>query len=83
MALKLVGSISENGLFQKLFSNPEIKETEVIHVLENSYPMVDFNTPVEKISALINKENGAILSKDESGMIHIITKYDILQALAK
>jgi len=79
----IVGSISENGLFQKLFSNPEIKETEVKHVLENSYPMVDFNTPVEKISALINKENGAILSKDESGMIHIITKYDILQALAK
>jgi cystathionine beta-synthase len=79
----IVGSISENGLFQKLFSNPEIKETEVNYVLENSYPMVDFNTPVEKISALINKENGAILSKDESGMIHIITKYDILQALAK
>jgi cystathionine beta-synthase len=79
----IVGSISENGLFQKLFSNPEIKETEVKYVLENSYPMVDFNTPVEKISALINKENGAILSKDESGMIHIITKYDILQALAK
>lgn len=79
----IVGSISENGLFQKLFSNPEIKETEVQYVLEHSYPMVDFNTPVEKISALINKENGAILSKDESGMIHIITKYDILQALAK
>ncbi len=79
----IVGSISENGLFQKLFSNPEIKETEVQYVLENSYPLVDFNTPVEKISALINKENGAILSKDESGMIHIITKYDILQALAK
>jgi len=79
----IVGSISENGLFQKLFSNPEIKETEVKYVLENSYPLVDFNTPVEKISALINKENGAILSKDESGMIHIITKYDILQALAK
>jgi cystathionine beta-synthase len=79
----IVGSISENGLFQKLFSNPEIKETEVKNVLENSYPIVDFNTPVEKISALINKENGAILSKDESGMIHIITKYDILQALAK
>jgi cystathionine beta-synthase len=79
----IVGSISENGLFQKLFSNPEIKETEVQYVLENSYPIVEFNTPVEKISALINKENGAILSKDESGMIHIITKYDILQALAK
>jgi len=80
---KIVGSISENGLFQKLFSNPELKESHVIDTIEHSYPMVDFNTPVEKISTLINKNNGAVLSKDDSGTIHIITKYDILQALAK
>jgi len=80
---KIVGSISENGLFQKLFSNPEIKESLVIDTLETAYPMVDFSTPVEKIGTLINKNNGAVLSKDESGNIHIITKYDILQALAK
>jgi len=80
---KIVGSISENGLFQKLFSNPEIKESLVIDTIETAYPMVDFNTPVEKIGTLINKNNGAVLSKDESGNIHIITKYDILQALAK
>jgi len=80
---QIIGSISENGLFQKLFSNPEIKESKVIDTIETAYPMVDFNTPVEKISTLINKNNGAVLSKDESGTIHIITKYDILQALAK
>ena len=80
---RIIGSISENGLFQKLFSNPEIKESKVIDTIESAYPMVDFNTPVEKISTFINKNNGAVLSKDESGTIHIITKYDILQALAK
>jgi cystathionine beta-synthase len=80
---QIIGSISENGLFQKLFSNPEIKESKVIDTIESEYPMVDFNTPVEKISTFINKNNGAVLSKDESGTIHIITKYDILQALAK
>ncbi len=80
---RIIGSISENGLFQKLFSNPEIKESKVIDTIETAYPMVDFNTPVEKISTFINKNNGAVLSKDDSGTIHIITKYDILQALAK
>ena len=80
---EIIGSISENGLFQKFFSNPEIKETQIINSIESPYPMVDFHTPVEKISTLINKNNGAVLSKDESGTIHIITKYDILQALAK
>jgi len=78
-----VGSISENGLFQKVFSNPDIRNAKVEAVMESPYPLVEFNTPVERISTLINKENGAVLGKDETGNYHIVTKYDILQALAK
>ncbi|MET0464339.1 MAG: pyridoxal-phosphate dependent enzyme [Chitinophagaceae bacterium] len=78
-----VGSISESGLFQKVFHNPEIKSSKVEDVLEPTLPIVTFDTPVEKLSPLINKGNGAILSKDEAGNYHIITKYDILQALGK
>ncbi len=78
-----VGSISESGLFQKVFNNPEIKSSKVGDVLEPTLPIVTFDTPVEKLSPLINKGNGAILSKDEAGNYHIITKYDILQALGK
>jgi cystathionine beta-synthase len=51
--------------------------------METAYPMVDFNTPVERLSTLIHKDNGAVLSKDETGNYHIVTKYDIIQALAK
>jgi cystathionine beta-synthase len=78
-----VGAISEAGLFQKLFSNPDIRHAKVSDVLENPYPVVDFHTTVERISTLINKENGAVMAKDESGNYHIVTKYDLLQALAK
>ncbi len=79
----LVGSISENGLFLKIFSNPELKNERIQAVLEPSYPLVDFNTPVEKLSTLIHKENGAVLSIDETGKCHIVTKYDVIQALGK
>jgi cystathionine beta-synthase len=78
-----VGAISESGLFQKIFDNPEIKHSKVESVLEPSYPIVDFDTPVEKLSSLINKENGAVLAKDEAGSFHIVTKYDVIQALGK
>ena len=80
---KPVGAISENGLFQKIFSNPDIKNSKVETVMERPYPLVEFNTPVEKLSTLINKENGAVLSKDEAGNYHIVTKYDVIQALGK
>ena len=78
-----IGAISENGLFQKVFSNPDIKNSKVENVMERPYPLVEYNTPVEKLSTLINKENGAVLSKDEAGNYHIVTKYDVIQALGK
>ncbi|GAC1440591.1 MAG: pyridoxal-phosphate dependent enzyme [Sediminibacterium sp.] len=80
---ELIGSLSEGGLFQKIFSNPEIKNNTVSSVMEHAYPVVDFVTPVEKLGNLINKENGAVLAKDEKGEYHIVTKYDVIQSLAK
>lgn len=77
------GAISESGLFNKILSNAEIKNQPVGAVLENAYPEVAFDTPVERLSSLITKENGAVLSKDESGSYHIVTKYDIIQSLTK
>lgn len=78
-----IGAVSESGLFQKVFSNPEIKNEMVGSVLEPAYPVVDFDTPVERLGNLITKENGAVLAKDEKGEYHIVTKYDVIQSLAK
>ncbi|MCW3117453.1 MAG: pyridoxal-phosphate dependent enzyme [Chitinophagaceae bacterium] len=76
-----IGSISEGGLFQKIFDNPDIKNSKIADVLEPVFPLVDFETPVERLSHLINRENGAVLAKDEGGNFHIVTKYDVIQAL--
>lgn len=77
------GSISEISLYNKLLVKPEVKENNVGTIMDQPYPMVAIDTPVERLVKLINRENGAILSKDESGNLHIITKYDIIQSLAK
>ena len=76
-----MGAISEGGLFQKIFDNPEIKHSKIADVIEPLFPLVEFDTPVEKLSHLINKENGAVLAKDDAGNFHIVTKYDVIQAL--
>lgn len=79
----IVGALSEGGLFDKILSDPEIKNQTVESVMEQEYPLVPFDMPVEKLSKLISKQNGAVLSKDETGDYHIVTKYDIIQSLAK
>ena len=78
-----IGAISEAGLFQKVFSNPDIRTAKVSEVMEKPYPVVEYSTPVERLSHLINRENGAVLGKDETGNFHIVTKYDIIQAMAR
>ena len=79
----MIGSVSEGGLFQKIFSDPNIKNESLGNILEPSYPVVDFDTPVERIGSLISKANGAVLAQDEAGNYHIVTKYDIVQSVAK
>jgi len=77
----IIGAISESGLFTKVFSNPDIKTSTIESVMEQPFPIVDFNTPLEKLRNLINKDNGAVLGKDDAGNYHIVTKYDVIQAL--
>ncbi len=78
-----IGAISEGGLFDKILNNPDIKTQTVGSVMEKAYPEVAFETPVERLSTYISRENGAVLSKDEWGAFHIVTKYDIIQSLSK
>jgi cystathionine beta-synthase len=77
-----VGAISEGMLFGKIIDNPEIKDASVKEVMHKPFPLVDEDTPIERLSAYINKDNGAVLTQNESGQYHIVTKYDILQSLA-
>ncbi|MBB1284202.1 pyridoxal-phosphate dependent enzyme [Flavisolibacter sp. BT320] len=79
---EMVGSVSESGLFQNVFTNPDLKTEKIERIMEKGFPVVAFDTPIERLRNLINKENGAVLAKDESGNYQIVTKYDIIQALA-
>jgi cystathionine beta-synthase len=78
-----LGAISAGGLFNKILNDSGIKTQPVGSVMEKPYPEVAFDTPVERLSVFITKENGAVLSKDETGAFHIVTKYDIIQSLSK
>lgn len=77
-----IGAISESGLFARMMNNgQDIKGKKIAEVLEKPYPIVSFDTPLERLSTLITRENGAVLAKDDSGNYHIVTKYDVIHAL--
>jgi cystathionine beta-synthase len=78
---KNVGAVSQQGLFNKIFTNPDMKHTPVSFAVEPPYPVVDYSTPIDRLRTVINKDNGAALAQDEAGNYHIVTKYDVIKGL--
>lgn len=76
-----IGSVSEGGLFQKLIDHPALPHDRIGNHLEPSFPTVSLDTPLEKLSRTISKDMGAVLTRDEAGQYHIVTKYDIIQSI--
>jgi cystathionine beta-synthase len=77
-----VGSLSESLLFTRLIENSEIKNQPVKNIMQAAFPFVTAKAPIEEVSKLITKDNNAVLMRDLGGNIHIITKHDIIQAVA-
>jgi cystathionine beta-synthase len=60
-----------------------VRDFNIGDVKETALPMVEMDMPLERLKHYISKENGAVLTKDDSGQYHILTKYDVLNAFSK
>lgn len=80
---EMTGSITQNGLFKRLMEDAELKDKKVSEVSEAPMPVVSMDTRVDRLTQFINKDNGGVLAKDDSGDFHILTKYDIINAFSK
>jgi len=78
----IVGKIAESDILSALLENPGLKSAPIAEIMTATFPFVDLNTSIDKISSLINKENSAVLVEDETGKIEIITQYDIINAIS-
>ena len=79
----VVGRVTESDILNALLENPSIKSAKVLSIQTASFPFVDLNTSIDKISGLINKENSAVLVECIDGRIEIITQYDIIDAISR
>ena len=80
---EIIGSLSQQNLFKRLLEDVNVRDHVVSEVMDAPLPTVSMDTRIDRLSKYINKDNGAVLAQDESGDFHILTKYDVLDALAK
>ncbi|HET6227025.1 MAG TPA: pyridoxal-phosphate dependent enzyme [Bacteroidia bacterium] len=77
-----VGSINDTLLYAKLIGDPNLKKEKISAVAQPPFPVVGSDESIEDISRKINKDNYAVIVNDKGGNVHIITKYDIIDALS-
>ena len=79
---EIVGSLTEIAVYSKLLENPESKNHTVEKLMEKPFPMVDAYINYNQLAKMINRENPAVLVNTPAGVVQIITKHDIIKALA-
>ncbi len=80
---EMIGVITQQGLFKKMLEEDGLRDKSIGDVMDKPLPVVEMDTQIDRLTKYINKDNGAVLAKDESGDFHILTKYDVLNALGK
>lgn len=78
---KVVGSVTDHSLLTHLLDGSD-RNQKVSTVMGKPFPYVDWTSTSKEISGSINRENSAVLVKDMGGTTHIITEYDLIQAIA-
>lgn len=78
---QIVGSITEDGLYNKLMTNPETRYLAVENIMEDPLPILEFAESYTSVLAAFRKGNEAILLKDGNDY-SIVTKEDMIHSLA-
>ncbi len=77
-----IGSITEHSILKLLVENSENRNEEVGKMMSKPFPVVALTSTAKDISKLISKENTAVLVKDNAAKWHIITEFDLIEAMA-
>ncbi len=79
---KVVGSVTETQVLHFLLENPlNNSEKTVKSVMGEAFPTVKNDLPISQLSRFISRDIPAVITYDRSGGVHIVTQYDLIQAL--
>lgn len=80
---QFVGSVTDSKILNLLIESPELKHSAVKEVMDAPFQFVGLDNTVDVLSSLMNKDNKALLVRDEKNEVHIITQQDLLMAISR
>jgi len=79
---EFVGTVDDSVLFKQLIQKPDLKEVKISDIMGAPLPIVSGSDSLEKVSQIIGQDAPAALVKDNHDAYHIITKHDLIKAIA-
>jgi cystathionine beta-synthase len=78
----VVGAIGERGLLARAAEDPMVLGAEIVEVMEPPFPAVSAGDPVREAITLLAGDVQALLVTDDGRAAGIVTRGDLLEALA-
>lgn len=76
-----VGSVTE-GLMARVLEDAKLLDRPVSEVMGAPFPVVDANVPLDRLVSLLSKETPAALVRENSRLVGIVNRYDVLRQVA-
>ncbi len=78
---EFVGSVTTSSLIEKIIYDPTLKDKSIGEIMDKPMQVVALDSTLDVLSSLLNKNNRALLVRDDQERAHIITQHDILKAI--
>lgn len=78
----MAGSVTESTILHHLLADPSVRDKPVGEIMDPPFPKVAIRAPVREFGDLLRKPNAALLTEDAAGVLHIVTKFDLVQVLS-
>jgi cystathionine beta-synthase len=78
---QFVGSVSSSSLLEKIIQDPQLQDKQVGEIMDQPMLFVAPDSTLDVLSSLLNKDNKAVLVRDNNEKVHIITQHDVLRAM--
>jgi cystathionine beta-synthase len=80
---EFVGSVTTANLVEKIIMDPSLKDKPVGEIMDNPMQVVALDSTLDVLASMLNKNNRALLVRDDQDVPHIITQHDILKAITQ
>lgn len=81
---RIIGSVNDKKIFVEITLNVDVKNDAIKKHMQPAFPFVDITTGIDDLASMLKSDNDAVLVKDfKLDKTYIITRYDILDVLAK